>query len=168
MRTRSLIPTRKAASKEVVLDIVWQVWKASSLCETVRFVKQESGKKGGAQPKPEFKSKSKKSKSDADTGGGITIAALGEHFAKMETSALDPTQANMAQISRAILANDSILKLNQYKSACDKIDHTPGQHLDGFGCDGPDHSLYGGTTTPMLPPILALWNARQVWEQARL
>jgi hypothetical protein len=26
------------------------------------------------------------------------LAALGEHFAKMETSALDPTQANMAQI----------------------------------------------------------------------
>ncbi len=64
--------------------------------ETVRFAKKESGKKGSAQPKP--KSKSKKSESDADPGGGLTLASLGEHFAKMETSASDPTQANMAQL----------------------------------------------------------------------
>jgi hypothetical protein len=58
------------------------------------IAKQGSGKKGGAQQKP----KSKKSESDADTSGGLSLAALGEHFAKMETSASDPTQANMAQL----------------------------------------------------------------------
>jgi hypothetical protein len=44
------------------------------------------------------RSKSKKSKSNADAGEHLTLAALGEHFAKMETSALDPTQAKMAQL----------------------------------------------------------------------
>jgi hypothetical protein len=60
------------------------------------IAKQGSGKKGGAQLKP--KSKSKKSESDAITSGGHSLAALGEHFAKMETSASDPTQAKMAQL----------------------------------------------------------------------
>jgi hypothetical protein len=60
------------------------------------IAKQGSGNKGGTQPKP--KSKFKKSKGDADTSGGLSLAALGEHFAKMETSASDPTQANMAQL----------------------------------------------------------------------
>ena len=46
------------------------------------------------------KSMSKKSKSDAETGGGLTLAALGEHFAKMETPALDPTQAIWPNFSR--------------------------------------------------------------------
>ena len=63
------------------------------------IAKQGSGK-NGAQLKSKSKSKSKstKSESDADASGGLSLAALGEHFAKMETSASDPTQANMAQL----------------------------------------------------------------------
>jgi hypothetical protein len=61
---------------------------------------QGSGK-NGAQLKS--KSKSNKSESDADTSGGLSLAALGEHFAKMETSASDPTQANMAQLLKNLL-----------------------------------------------------------------
>jgi hypothetical protein len=85
----------KVAPKEV--DSHVKFGKPPAHGETVQFAKQESGKKVGAQLKPK-KFKSKKSKSDADTGGGLTLAALGEHFAKMATSALDPTQANMAQL----------------------------------------------------------------------
>ena len=60
------------------------------------IAKKGSGK-NGAQLKS--KSKSKKSKSAVDTKtSGLSLAALGEHFAKMETSASDPTQANMAQL----------------------------------------------------------------------
>ena len=43
-------------------------------------------------------SKSKRFKSNADTSGCLSLVALEEHFAKMETSASDPTQANMAQL----------------------------------------------------------------------
>ena len=52
--------------------------------------------------------------------------------------------------SRAILAKDGILKFNQYEPV-DKIFtdqfivHTPGRRLDGFGHDGPECSLHGGT-----------------------
>ena len=68
------------------------------------IAKQGSGK-NGAQLKSKSKSKSKsnKSESDADTSGGLSLAALGEHFAKMETSASDPTQANMAQLLKNLL-----------------------------------------------------------------
>jgi hypothetical protein len=60
------------------------------------IAKQRSGK-NGAQRKS--KPKSKKSERDVDTKtSGLSLAALGEHFAKMETSASDPTQANMAQL----------------------------------------------------------------------
>jgi hypothetical protein len=59
------------------------------------IAKQGSGIKGGAQLKS--KSKSKKSESDANTSSGLSLAALEEHFTKMETPALDPTQAKMAQ-----------------------------------------------------------------------
>jgi hypothetical protein len=61
------------------------------------IAKQGSGK-DGAQLKSKSKSKSNKSESDAVASGGLSLAALGEHFAKMETSASDPTQANMAQL----------------------------------------------------------------------
>jgi hypothetical protein len=75
----------------------WNVSKSTFVLHDkhpLTIAKQGSGKKGGAQQKP----KSKKSESDADTSGGLSLAALGEHFAKMETSASDPTQANMAQL----------------------------------------------------------------------
>jgi hypothetical protein len=75
----------------------WNVSKSTFVLHDkhpLTIAKQGSGKKGGAQQKP--KSKSKKSEGDADTSGGLSLAALGEHFAKMETSASDPIQANMA------------------------------------------------------------------------
>jgi hypothetical protein len=50
------------------------------------------------QSKSKSKSKFNKSESDADTSGELSLASLGEHFAKMETSALNPTQANMSQL----------------------------------------------------------------------
>jgi hypothetical protein len=55
--------------------------------------KQGSGKKSN-----QSKSKLKKSKNDNNFRGGLSLAALAEHFTKMATSASDPTQANMAQL----------------------------------------------------------------------
>jgi len=52
--------------------------------------------------------------------------------------------------SRAIPAKAGILKSNQYEPG-DKVFtdqfvvYTPGRRLDGFGCNGPEHSLHGGT-----------------------
>jgi hypothetical protein len=52
--------------------------------------------------------------------------------------------------SRAIAAKDGILKFNQYEPG-DKVFtdqfvvHTPGRRLDGYGRDGPERSLHGGT-----------------------
>jgi hypothetical protein len=52
--------------------------------------------------------------------------------------------------SRAIPAKVGILKSNQYEPG-DKVFtdqfvvHTPGRRLDGFGRDGPERSLHGGT-----------------------
>jgi hypothetical protein len=74
--------------------------------------------------------------------------------------------------SRAIPAKDGILKSNQYEPG-DKVftdqfvAHTPGQRLDGFGRDGPERSLRGGTLYTNAASDLFMWNARQVWEQAR-
>ncbi len=59
--------------------------------------KQGSGKKD-----VQTKSKPKKPENDSNTSGGLSLAALVEHFAKMETSALDPTQANMAQLCKTL------------------------------------------------------------------
>ncbi len=77
----------------------WNVSKSTFVLHDkhpLTIAKQGSGKKGGAQQKP--KSKSNISKGDANTSGGLSLAALGEHFAKMETSASDPTQAKMPQL----------------------------------------------------------------------
>jgi hypothetical protein len=57
------------------------------------IAKKGSQKKGG-QPK----SSPKKPETEDATGGGLSLAALSEHFAKLETSATNPTQANMAQL----------------------------------------------------------------------
>ena len=59
--------------------------------------KQGSGKKDA-----QTKSKPKKPEIDGNTSGGLSLAALAEHFAKMETSASDPTQANMAQLLKTL------------------------------------------------------------------
>ncbi len=75
---------------------MWQGQKASSLwwdCPVCQTGIWDEGRCSA-----EAQIQVQKSESDADTGGGLMLAALGEHFAKMETSALDPTQANMAQI----------------------------------------------------------------------
>jgi hypothetical protein len=55
-------------------------------------------KQGSGRKDVQTKSKSKKPENDNNTSGGLSLAALAEHFAKMETSASDPTQANMAQL----------------------------------------------------------------------
>jgi hypothetical protein len=52
--------------------------------------------------------------------------------------------------SRVIPAKEGILKFNQYelgeKVFTDQfVVHTPGQRLDGYGREGPDRSLHGGT-----------------------
>ena len=71
-------------------------WNASKITfvlhdqHLLTIAKQGSGMKGCAQPKSKSKSKfkfkskskSKKSESDADTSGGLSLAALGEHFDK--------------------------------------------------------------------------------------
>ena len=59
-------------------------------------------KKGSARKDVQTKSKSKKPENDNNTSGGLSLAALAEHFAKMETSASDPTQANMAQLLKTL------------------------------------------------------------------
>ncbi len=48
------------------------------------------------------KSKSKKPENDNNTNGGLSLAALTEHFTKIETSASDPTQTNMAQLLKTL------------------------------------------------------------------
>ncbi len=60
-------------------------------------VKQGSGKKD-----VQTKSKPKKPEIDGNTSGRPSLVALTEHFAKMETSASDPTQANMAQLLKTL------------------------------------------------------------------
>ena len=58
--------------------------------------------------------------------------------------------STIVKTSRAIPAKDGILKSNQYEPG-DKVFtdqfvvHTPGRCLDGFGCNGPERSLHGGT-----------------------
>ncbi len=59
--------------------------------------KQGSGKKD-----VQTKSKSKKPENNSNTSGGLSLAALSELFSKMETSASDPTQANMAQLLKTL------------------------------------------------------------------
>ena len=48
----------------------------------------------GGQSKP----KGKKPEGESKSSGGLSLAALGKHFAKMEIKASESTQANMAQI----------------------------------------------------------------------
>ena len=56
------------------------------------IAKKGSRKKGGQPKSP------KKPETEGATGGGLSLAALSEHFAKLKTSATDPTQASMAQL----------------------------------------------------------------------
>jgi hypothetical protein len=56
-------------------------------------ISKKGSQKKGSQPKSP-----KKPGTEGTTGGGLILAALSKHFAKLETSATDPTQANMAQL----------------------------------------------------------------------
>jgi hypothetical protein len=51
------------------------------------------GKKTGLS-----KTKGKPSEGGVKPQAGLSLTALGDHFAKMEMEASDPTQANMAQV----------------------------------------------------------------------
>ena len=48
-------------------------------------------------------SKSNKPENDSNTSIGLSLVALAEPFAKMETSASDPTQANMALLLKTLI-----------------------------------------------------------------
>ncbi len=78
----------------------WNANKSSFVLHNkhlLTIAKQGAGKKGA-----QMKSKSKKLENDSSTSGGLSLIALAEHFAQMEFSVLDPTQAKMAQLLKTL------------------------------------------------------------------
>ena len=65
------------------------------------IAKQGGLKKGGpskTMPKKPSEGHEKSKVGHDNPQSGLSLASLGKHFAQMELSASDPTQANMAQL----------------------------------------------------------------------